>query len=40
MAKGGIRVGAVPGENGDAIDNKITGSDEPTADSGEDTENE
>jgi hypothetical protein len=37
-ASGSIRIGATPGEDGNAIDDEITGTNEPTTESGQDRE--
>jgi len=40
MTKGGIRVSTTPGEDGSAIDNEITGTNQPATDGGQNTEDE
>jgi hypothetical protein len=40
MSKSSIGISAVPGKNGDAIDDEIAGSYEPTTNGSQDTEHE
>jgi hypothetical protein len=40
MAKGGVRIGAAPSKDRNAIDDEIAGPNEPTAQSGQDCQNE